>query len=54
MHVELALFLIKVIIQKQSLQFWDASHSFILHDHRVIAKFLHECFAHRSKLLESV
>ena len=25
-----------------------------LHDHRIIAKFLHECFAHRSMLLESV
>ena len=30
------------------------SSFFTLHDHRVIAKFLHECFAHRSKLLESV
>ena len=27
---------------------------FTLHDDRVIAKFLHECFAHRAILLESV
>ena len=27
---------------------------FTLHDHRIIAKFLHECFAHGSMLLESV
>ena len=30
------------------------SSFFTLYDHRVIAKFLHECFAHRSMLLESV
>ena len=30
------------------------SSFFTLHDHRVIAKFLHECFAHRSMLLEGV
>ena len=29
------------------------SSFFTLHDHGVIAKFLHECFAHRSMLLES-
>ena len=28
------------------------SSFFTLHEHRVIAKFLHECFAHRSMLLE--
>ena len=28
------------------------SSFFTLHDHRVIAKFLHECFALRSMLLE--
>ena len=30
------------------------SSFFTLHDHRVIAKFLHECFAHRSMLLQGV
>ena len=30
------------------------SSFFTLHDHRVIAKFLDECFAHRSMLLEVV
>ena len=30
------------------------SFSFTLHDHRVIAKFLHECFAHRCMLLDDV
>ena len=30
------------------------SSFFTLHDPRVIAKFLHECFAHRSLLLEGV
>ena len=30
------------------------SSCFTSHDHRVIAKFLHECFAHRSMLLEGV
>lgn len=30
------------------------SSFFALHDPRVIAKFLHECFAHRSMLLEDV
>ena len=28
------------------------SSFFTLHDHRVVAKFLQECFAHRSMLLE--
>ena len=30
------------------------SSFFTLHDPRVIAKFLHECFAHRSRLLEGI
>ena len=30
------------------------SSFFTLHDHKVIAKFLHECIAHRSMLLEGV
>ena len=30
------------------------SSFFALHDPRIIAKFLHECFAHRSMLLEDV
>ena len=38
--------------------FWGPAHTlssfFTLHDPRVIAKFLHECFAHRSRLLEGV
>ena len=38
--------------------FWGpaptVSSFFTLHDHRVIAKFWHEYFAHRFKLLESV
>ena len=38
--------------------FWgpapNLSSFFTLHDHRVTAKCLHECFAHRSMLLESV
>ena len=41
-----------------TINFWEPaptlSSFFTLHDHRVIAKFLHKCFAHRSKLLESV
>ena len=41
-----------------TIMFWGPaptlSSFFTLHDHRVIAKFLHECFAHRSMLLESV
>ena len=30
------------------------SSLFTLHDHRFIAKYLHECFAHRSMSLETV
>ena len=30
------------------------SSFFTLHDHKVIAKFLHECFTHRSMFLEGV
>ena len=46
------------IRDKSTAIFWGPAPTlysfFTLHDHRVIAKFLHECFALRSMLLEGV